>query len=77
MLAKFKKIKDKPRFYRELATATGKEPQSIQSNWFKQLFCNVPKDCIKVAENTIDTFIEYEKELDEIKEKLHIKYFGK
>jgi len=77
MLAKFKKIKDRPRFYRDLATVTGKDPQSIQNNWFKKLFCGVPKDCIDIAEKTIDTFIEYEKELNETTEKLHIKYFGK
>lgn len=77
MLNKFKKIKDRHYFYRVMASATGKEPHSIQNNWFKKLFCGVPKDCIPVAEKTIDTFIEYENELSQITESLKLKYFGK
>jgi len=77
MLAKFKKIKDKTYFYRVLGTKTGREPNSIQNHWFKQMFCSVPVPHQKTAEETIDIFIEYEKELHETTERLHIKYFGK
>lgn len=77
MLNKFKKIKDRSYFYRVLADETGKDPHSIQNNWFKKLFCSVPKDCTPIAEKTIDTFIEYENELSKRTESIKIKYFGK
>lgn len=77
MLQKFKKIKDRAFFYMVLSKKTGIEPHSIQNNWFKRLFCGVPVPHVATADKTLDDFIQYESELQHLKEKLHIKYFGK
>ncbi len=76
MLTKFKKIKDRNYFYTVLSKVTGCNPHSIQNNWFKLRFLGVPKPHLKTAESTIKTFVDYEKELQEVTEKLKIKYFG-
>ena len=76
MLTKFKKIKDKAYFYQVLAEKTGCNPHSIQNNWFKKLFCSVPKPYLEITSQTIETMQEYEKEYEEMKTKLKIKYFG-
>ena len=76
MLTKFKKIKDKAYFYQVLAEKTGCNPHSIQNNWFKKLFCSVPKPYLEITSETIETMQEYEKEYEEMKTKLKIKYFG-
>ena len=76
MLTKFKKIKDKAYFYQVLAKRTGLNPHSIQNNWFKKLFCSVPKPYLETTAETIDTMHVYEKEYEEMKTKLKIKYFG-
>ena len=76
MLTKFKKIKDKAYFYQVLAEKTGCNPHSVQNNWFKKLFCSVPKPYLEITSETIETMQEYEKEYEEMKTKLKIKYFG-
>ena len=76
MLTKFKKIKDKAYFYQVLAKRTESNPHSVQNNWFKKLFCSVPKPYLEITSETIETMHEYEKEYEEMKTKLKIKYFG-
>lgn len=76
MLQKFKRIKDRQFFYRLLSKATGCEYTSIEKNWFKKMFCAVPKPYLEITNKEIDNFIEYEKELKKLTEKLNHKYFG-
>ena len=76
MLTRFKKIKDKAYFYQVLAQLTGSNPHSIQNNWFKKLFCSVPKTYLEITNETIDRIRVYEKEYEEMKTKLKTKHFG-
>lgn len=77
MLAKFKRIKDRPYFYEVLSKVTGKERSNIEKNWFKKLFVDVPKLYVGMAEDTIEKTILYQNELSKITQDLRIKYFGK
>ena len=76
MLTKFKKIKDKAYFYQVLAEKTGCNPHSIQNNWFKKLFCSVPKPYVEITSDTINTMHNYEKDCEEAIKKIRIKNFG-
>ena len=77
MLDKFKKIKDKNYFYQILAKETRCNPHSIKNNWFKKLFCSVPKPYVEITENTIIKMQCYEIEHTAMSEKLRTKHFGK
>ena len=77
MLAKFKRVKKRAVLYYQLAKATGENQHSIQNNWFKKMFCSVPKNYIEITNRVLDSQIAYEKDSEELDEKLIIKHFGK
>jgi len=76
MLAKFKRIKDRPYFYEVLSIATGKERSNIEKNWFKKLFIDVPKLYVGATEEIIEKTLLYQNELDNETIRLRKKYFG-
>lgn len=76
MKEKFKKVKDRPTFYRLLANHTGFEVQNVSSNWFARSYLAVPKNQIEKTESFLDNYLKFEKELTDLKTKLHEKYFG-
>lgn len=76
MLAKFKRIKDRPYFYEVLSIATGKERSNIEKNWFKKLFVDVPKLYAGATEEVIEKTLLYQNELAEETKRIKNKYFG-
>jgi len=76
MLAKFKRIKDRPYFYEVLSIETGKERSNIEKNWFKKLFVDVPKLYVGATEEVIEKTLLYQNELAEETKRIKNKYFG-
>lgn len=77
MKEKFKKVKDRPTFYRLLAKLTGCEVQNVSSNWFARSYLAVPKDKTEVTETFLDKYLQFEQEKTQIINQIHEKYFGK
>jgi len=76
MKEKFKRVKDRQKFFIIASEKTGVSPRNIQNNWFGKLFIAVPKCWIELTNELLDKFQEYEKEKESIDKKLHTKYFG-
>lgn len=78
MKKKYQRIKDKADFCNELAKLFSVNPENVYKNWFSKLFTSLPRG-IKESEvdEFMDRYIEYEKEANDSKKKLHTKYFGK
>ena len=77
MKKKFERIKDKTQFYKDVGTIFGFNPENIRVNWFNKLFFKIPKSVDLIwLENVIDSYIVYEKELEQTRKLLRKKHLG-
>lgn len=77
MKEKFKKVKDRQKFFRMVSEKTGCSIHNVTINWFGKQFVAVPKNRLDFVDSFLDVFIEFEKELKFAEQQLLIKYFGK
>lgn len=77
MKKKFKTIKDRQRFYRDLSDVTGHKPDSIKCNWFGKLYLAVPTNITDMVDAFIDDYLLMEKENQKSIKENRIKFLGK